>query len=146
VLVERDNLRLPAAPLEGDANLQALVAELDAVLGGFFTSGPQLRLRVTPTDAEGVLEAVVAHLATAGSAIAQPARRQGSGLVSLQGLLLLLRFGRQRAAAGEGFWMALEEPELHVPPASQRRLIDRLQALSTQTFVSTRAPTVAALA
>jgi hypothetical protein len=31
-------------------------------------------------------------------------------------LLLLFQFGRQRAAAGDGFWMALEEPELHVPP------------------------------
>ena len=42
--------------------------------------------------------------------------------------------------------MALEEPELHVPPALQRRLVHRVQALSQQTFVSTHSPMVAALA
>jgi putative ATP-dependent endonuclease of OLD family len=42
--------------------------------------------------------------------------------------------------------MALEEPELHVPPPLQRRLVHRIQALSTQTFVSTHSPMVAAMA
>jgi hypothetical protein len=41
--------------------------------------------------------------------------------------------------------MALEEPELHVPPPLQRRLVHRIQALSTQTFVSTHSPMVAAM-
>jgi hypothetical protein len=42
--------------------------------------------------------------------------------------------------------MALEEPELHVPPSLQRRLVHRLQALSSQTFISTHSPAIAALA
>jgi putative ATP-dependent endonuclease of OLD family len=41
--------------------------------------------------------------------------------------------------------MALEEPELHVPRPLQRRLVYRIQALSTQTFVSTHSPMVAAM-
>jgi putative ATP-dependent endonuclease of OLD family len=57
----------------------------------------------------------------------------------------LLQFGRQRAKAREGFWLALEEPELHVPPPLQRRLVYRIQTLSTQTFISTHSPTVAAM-
>ena len=40
--------------------------------------------------------------------------------------------------------MALEEPELHLPPAVQRRVLSRLQSLSTQTIVSTHSPLVAA--
>jgi hypothetical protein len=39
--------------------------------------------------------------------------------------------------------MALEEPELHLPPAVQRRVLSRLPALSTQTIVSTHSPLVA---
>jgi putative ATP-dependent endonuclease of OLD family len=39
--------------------------------------------------------------------------------------------------------MALEEPELHLPPAIQRRVLSRLQSLSTQTIVSTHSPLVA---
>jgi hypothetical protein len=48
--------------------------------------------------------------------------------------------------ADENFWMALEEPELHVPPALQRRLVHRIQSLSRQTLVSTHSPMIAALA
>jgi putative ATP-dependent endonuclease of OLD family len=145
VLGERDRLRRPAQPLENDPHLAPIIAALNAELAGFFRARPSLQLRVTATDSDGLLEAVVPHYAAAGG-LGVPARRHGSGLLSLQHLLLLLQFGRQRAAAGEGFWMALEEPELHVPPPLQRRLVHRIQALSTQTFVSTHSPMVASIA
>jgi putative ATP-dependent endonuclease of the OLD family len=145
VLGERDRLRAPQQPLEADAHLEPIIARLNAELAGFFRTQPRLHLRVTATDSDGLLEAVVPHYAQAGATLALPARRHGSGLISLQHLLLLLQFGRQRAEAHEGFWMALEEPELHVPPPLQRRLVHRIQALSTQTFVSTHSPMVAAI-
>jgi hypothetical protein len=145
VLVERDRLRNPEKPLEADANLRAIVQELDRELEGFFPSAPKLQLRVTSTDSDGVLEAVIPHYMDSASGSSLPARRQGSGLISLQGLLLLFEFGRRRASAGKSFWMALEEPELHLSPAMQRRLVQRLQALSSQTFVSTHSPMVAAM-
>ncbi|MGC8476942.1 MAG: ATP-dependent nuclease [Acetobacteraceae bacterium] len=145
VLGERDRLRTPEQPLEADQHLLPIVNALNTELAGFFRAGPTLQLRVTATDSEGLLEAVVPHYAHSG-ALGLPARRHGSGLISLQHLLLLLQLGRQRAQAGEGFWMALEEPELHVPPPLQRRLVHRIQALSTQTFVSTHSPMVAAMA
>jgi putative ATP-dependent endonuclease of the OLD family len=129
VLGERDRLRAPQQPLEADAHLEPIIARLNAELAGFFRTQPRLHLRVTATDSDGLLEAVVRHYAQAGTALALPARRHGSGLISLQHLLLLLQFGRQRAEAHEGFWMALEEPELHVPPPLQRRLVHRIQAL-----------------
>jgi hypothetical protein len=144
VLTERDRLRAPAPALEADENLAPIVAELNQELACYFSAKPSLRLRLTSTDSESVLEAVVPHYAF-GAQLCLPARRQGSGLVSLQYLILLLQFGRRRAEIGEGFWMALEEPELHVPPALQRRLIHRLQGLSTQTFVSTHSPFVASI-
>lgn len=146
VIGERDRLRQPHGPLEADPALAGIISHLDRELAGFFRSEPRLRLRLTSTDSAGVLEAVVAHYAHSDGSLPLPARRHGSGLVSLQRVLLLLHFGRQRATEGLNFWMALEEPELHVPPALQRRLVNRLQALSSQTFVSTHSPLVAALA
>lgn len=146
VLGERDRLRVPQATLEQDANLAPIVARLNEELAGFFRTAPTLHLRVTATDSDGLLESVVSHYAHAGGNLPLPARRHGSGLLSLQHLLLLLQFGRMRAEAQQGFWMALEEPELHVPPPLQRRLVHRIQALSHQTFVSTHSPLVAALA
>lgn len=145
VLAERDRLRAPEQPLEQDVRLAPIVARINAELSSFFRPAPSLHLRVTPTDSDGLLEAVVPHYKRAEAEHGLPARRHGSGLVSLQHLLLLLQFGRQRAQLGETFWMALEEPELHVPPPLQRRLVHRIQALSAQTFVSTHSPTVAAI-
>lgn len=144
VLAERDRLRRPANPLEDDAHLRPVVDALNTELAGFFPRPPELSLRVTPTDSAGLLEAFVPHYGQAGAS-GLPARRHGSGLISLQHLLLLLQFGRDRAQAGEGFFMALEEPELHVPPPLQQRLVNRIQALSTQTLVSTHSPTIAAM-
>jgi putative ATP-dependent endonuclease of OLD family len=145
VLSERDRLRAPRDPLENDPHLAPIVTQLNTELAGFFLARPQLQLRVTATDSDGLLEAVVPHYVHLGEPAGLPARRHGSGLISLQHLLLLLQFGRGRAQAGEGFWMALEEPELHVPPPLQRRLVHRIQALSTQTFVTTHSPMVAAI-
>ncbi|UXN76111.1 AAA family ATPase (plasmid) [Devosia sp. A8/3-2] len=146
VLSERDRLREPHARLEEDTSPAPIVDRLNQELRGFFRTAPTLHLRVTATDSNGLLESVVSHYAHEGGGLPLPARRHGSGLLSLQHLLLLLQFGRMRAEAREGFWMALEEPELHVPPSLQRRLVHRIQALSRQTFVSTHSPMVAALA
>jgi len=144
VLTERDRLRNPDAPIDRDDRIQPLVQSIDAELAHFLPRSPRLVLRVTTTDSRGLLEDVVAHFSS-GNEIPLPAARQGSGLLSLQGLLLLLHFGKARIEAGEGFLLALEEPELHVPPPSQTRLMRRVQALATQTIITTHAPAVAAL-
>jgi hypothetical protein len=146
VLAERDRLRAPEARLERDERLLPIVDRLNQELRGFFRTNPTLHLRVTPTDSDGLLESVVSHYAHSGAAVPLPAKRHGSGLLSLQHLLLLLQFGRLRVEADENFWMALEEPELHVPPQLQRRLVHRIQSISRQTLVSTHSPMVAALA
>ena len=146
VLAERDRLRAPESRLEQDERLSPIVDRLNHELSGFFRTNPTLHLRVTPTDSDGLLESVVSHYAHNGADLPLPAKRHGSGLLSLQHLLLLLQFGRLRVEADENFWMALEEPELHVPPALQRRLVHRIQSLSRQTLVSTHSPMVAALA
>lgn len=146
VIAARDSLREPRHPLEDDENLETLVKNLNSELSGFFLEKPNLRLRLTTTDSEGVLDAVVPHYSAEGEKLVLPARRHGNGLISLQWLLLLLELGRKRAEQGLPFLMALEEPELHVPPPLQRRLVHRIQALSAQTFVSTHSPIVAAMA
>ncbi|RDK09180.1 ATP-dependent nuclease [Cupriavidus lacunae] len=145
VLAERDRLRAPTEPVENDRQISPIITALNNELHGFFQTVPSLRLRVTSTDSEGVLDALVPHFAHGVDGPVIPARRQGTGLVSLQSLLLLLQLGRRRAEAGQSFWMAMEEPELHIPPPLQRRVVQRLQSLSRQTFISTHSPTVAGM-
>jgi len=70
--------------------------------------------------------------------------RQGSGVVSLQTIMLLLEIGRRRREHGKTFILAAEEPELHLHPGHHRRLVARLRGVSDQTIVTTHSPEVAA--
>ena len=144
VLRERERLRAPDAPLEADGNLSQLVEEINADIKTLFGSAAELKLRVTSTDSDGILEAIIPHF-TEQQAVPLPSRRHGSGLISMQTLILLMRFGHIRVARGEGFMMIIEEPELHVPPSLQRKLLRMMQSMTTQTIVTTHSPTVAAI-
>lgn len=142
ILNERDRLRGPDPTLEGDERLKPVIDEVNAEMARLLGKTTPLRLRVTATDSASVLEAITPHYQT-GDRTPIPAKREGSGIVSLQSLFLLLHFGQKRIEEGESFFMALEEPELHLPPAVQRRVLGRLQALSTQTIVTTHSPLMA---
>ena len=145
LLAERDRLRAPNQPIDADPGIEPLIQNINKELALSFPNAPQVQLRLTGTDSRSVMKAVSAHFAAADG-FSIPAARQGSGLVSMQGLLLLLELGRARAAGGGEFLMALEEPEIHLPPSAQQRLVQRVQALSTQTFVTTHSPLVASMA
>lgn len=144
VLAERGRLRAPQDPLEDDDNLRELVGHINADIAALFGRPTELKLRLTTTDSEGILDTVFPHFAD-GVGVPLPSRRHGSGLISLQTLILLMRFGQLRVAAGDGFMMVIEEPELHVPPPLQRKLLRMMQAMATQTIVTTHSPTVASI-
>ncbi|MEQ9145417.1 MAG: AAA family ATPase [Parvibaculaceae bacterium] len=142
VLAERNRLRAPVAPLEDDDHLNELVGEINTDIAALLGKPLKLKLRVTTTDSAGILESVFPHFGE-DNALPLPSRRHGSGLTSLQTLILLMRFGQMRIAAGDGFMMVIEEPELHVPPPLQRKLLRMMQAKATQTVITTHSPTVA---
>jgi len=142
ILEERERLRNPEPRLEEDARLRPVIENVNDEIAKLLGRPTPLRLRVTATDSASVLEAVMPHFQT-GDNTPVPSKREGSGLVSMQSLLLLLHFGQRRIEEDESFLMVLEEPELHLPPAVQRRVLSRLQSLSTQTIVKTHSPLIA---
>jgi putative ATP-dependent endonuclease of the OLD family len=144
VLAERTRLRKPQNPLEADDHLSELVSKINADIAALLGRPMRLKLRLTTTDSEGILESVFPHFAE-GDDVPLPSRRHGSGLISLQTLILLMRFGQLRVAAGDDFMMVIEEPELHVPPPLQRKLLRMMQSMATQTIVTTHSPTVASV-
>jgi hypothetical protein len=56
-----------------------------------------------------------------------------------------MQFGKARAETGQSFVLAVEEPELHIQPSQQKRLVNRINALCNQTVVTTHSPIVAAM-
>lgn len=130
--------------LEEQDGLTAIVEQANDELGKLMPSSPKLQLRITGTDSNSVLESVVPHFAH-GDGPTLPSARQGTGLTSLQSLLLLMQFGKARADANKSFVLAVEEPELHIQPSQQKRLVNRLNALCDQTIVTTHSPLVAAM-
>jgi energy-coupling factor transporter ATP-binding protein EcfA2 len=143
VIQHRNALRSPSSPLEDDGALQPLIQSINTRMAQLVPGNPRLQLRVTSTDSESLLQALVPHYQRdEGGSL--PAGRHGTGLISLQTLVLLLEIGRARKNAGQSFILALEEPELHVPPGLQRRLIGDAAAVSDQVICTTHAPRVVA--
>ena len=143
VLTHLEMLRAPNPALEDDLELAPLINRINTRMAQLLPGAPRLQLRVTSTDSESFLQALVPHYQREEES-SLPAARHGTGLVSLQALVLLLEIGRARRANGESFIVALEEPELHVPPGLQRRLIGDAAAVSNQVICTTHAPRVAA--
>jgi putative ATP-dependent endonuclease of the OLD family len=143
---ERARLWAPtdAQRLEAQPGSNEIVNSTNEELRQLLPSTPQLHLRLTATDSDSVLESVVPHFVQ-GTGPTLPSARQGTGLVSLQSLLLLMQFGKARAETDKPFVLAVEEPELHIQPSQQRRLVNRLNALGDQTVVTTHSPIVAAM-
>jgi putative ATP-dependent endonuclease of OLD family len=70
--------------------------------------------------------------------IALPLQKMGAGTRSLAVLAILLLIARKR---GRGI-IALEEPETFLFPHAQRRVVDEVTTLASQTFVTTHSPFV----
>lgn len=146
VRAERERLWTPpeGMRLEDQPGLSEIVGAANDELRTLMASAPKLQLRLTATDSDSVLESFVPHFVQ-GTGPTLPSQRQGTGLVSLQSLLLLMQFGKARAERSQSFVLAVEEPELHIQPSQQKRLVNRLNALCNQTIVTTHSPIVAAM-
>jgi putative ATP-dependent endonuclease of OLD family len=144
VLTQRDQLRSPAEPIEEAAELSSLTTALNEQLRRLVLGAPKFQLRVTAGDSESVLQALLPHYANDGGP-SLPAHRHGTGLLSLQTLLLLLEVGRSRSAKGESFVLALEEPELHLAPGVESRLVAEALRIADQVICTTHSPEVARL-
>jgi hypothetical protein len=143
LMKERDQLREPVTPLETVGDLGQLITRVNQELTRFFPKAPEIKLRITATDSDSLLNAIVPHFAFNTGAVL-PAGRNGSGLLSLQVLMLLLEFGKMRNKSDQNFVLAIEEPELHLPHGIQKRLVYRSQSVASQTIVTSHASNIVA--
>ena len=142
ILDERDRLRNPQSALETDPIISPLVDRINARLMQLLPDSGKFRMKVTATDSDSLLHALVAHYQK-GDEVALPVGRHGMGLLSLQTFILLIEIGRERRKLGKSFLLAMEEPELHLPPGLQRRLVAQAISVAEQTICTSHSPRVA---
>jgi putative ATP-dependent endonuclease of OLD family len=144
VLAERDRLRQDEHRVDLQGVLKELREGIDAQLKQLIPGSPGLELRLTATDTESLLQALVPHYRY-GNSVSLPAGRHGSGLLSLQTALLVLQIAERRRKANQNVIIAVEEPELHMPPGVQAQVLHRLRNSSSQLVCTTHSPRVAAV-
>jgi predicted ATPase len=144
VLAERDRLRRDEHRVDLQGVLKELREGIDAQLKQLVPGSPGLELRLTATDTESLLQALVPHYRYT-DCVSLPAGRHGSGLLSLQTALLVLQIAERRRKANQNVIIAVEEPELHMPPGVQAQVLHRLRNSSNQLVCTTHSPRVAAV-
>jgi len=137
-------LRSPAKRIEDDKGLKDIIQRVNKELSGFIGK-EEATIRFLPTtgDVDGVLNVLFPYLKSK-SDVNLPLGRHGSGVISLQTLLLLFEFGRARNNRKENFILVTEEPELHLHPGHHRRLVGRIRGVSNQSITTTHSPEVVA--
>lgn len=116
ILAERDRLRRDDHRVDMEGSLKELREGITTELQKLLPGEPSLELRLTGTDSESLLYALVPHYRF-GTSVSLPAARHGSGLLSLQTALLVLQIAERRLKAKQNVIIAVEEPELHMPRA-----------------------------
>ncbi|MHA1381896.1 MAG: ATP-dependent nuclease [Candidatus Helarchaeota archaeon] len=106
------------------------------------SNNTKLIYRPTKLDVKSLLLCLTPHLRSTNN-IQIPLTHQGSGLLALQNMLLLIEFAKHRKKQGKNFIFLIEEPELHLYPSLQRRITQLARGYSSQTIVTTHSPHVA---
>lgn len=143
VLKTRSILRSISDRIENEDPFKSIVERINRELKGFISLGDDgLNFIPTTGDVDGILQSLTPHLHGVGN-INIPLGNHGSGVVSLQTLMLLMEFGRYRHERGSNFIIGAEEPELHLQPGLHRRLVGRIRGLSNQSILTTHSPQIA---
>jgi putative ATP-dependent endonuclease of OLD family len=144
VLAERDRLRGDNHRVDLEGALKELRDGVNLQLRKLVPGGAKLELRLTGTDTDSLLQALVPHYRYEGS-VSLPAGRHGSGLLSLQTALLVLQIAARRKKAKQNVIIVVEEPELHMSPGAQAQVLNQLRNSCDQLVCTTHSPRVAAI-
>ena len=112
---------------------------MNAQLARLLPDSAQLQIRLTATDSESVLKALVPHMTLDPTAQVFPQAATVVGFCASD----IAPTHRDRTcpqSGGKSFILALEEPELHVAPGLQRQIVSEATSIANQTICTTHAP------
>jgi putative ATP-dependent endonuclease of the OLD family len=142
-LWEKTIERLRGLDIERDAtNLQPVLRSIEARLGKYIATdvpGRTTKLHVSQLTREHLRKTMAFFLAMSQDQQPVPFQQAGTGTLNVL-VLALLSFIAELKPSSVIF--AMEEPEIAVPPHTQRRIADYLLHKTTQTFVTSHSPFV----
>ena len=144
ILCERDRLRNDDHRVDLEGSLKELREGINLHLSKLIPGGAGLELRLTGTDTDSLLKALVPHYRYSDS-VSLPAGRHGSGLLSIQSALLVLQIATRRKKAQQNVIVVVEEPELHMSPGAQAQVLHELSNSCDQLICTTHSPRVASI-
>lgn len=142
-LWEKAISRLKVMDIGADANeLDPILADIEKRLSGYIPSaakGPATKLHVSQLTREHLRKTMSFFLAMSADQDPVPFQQAGTGTLNILVLALLSFIADLKL---ETVIFAMEEPEIAVPPHTQRRIADYLIQKTTQTFVTSHSPFV----
>ncbi|AGA76727.1 ATP-dependent nuclease [Echinicola vietnamensis] len=95
-------------------------------------------LKVSNLTREHIRKIITAFIATGSGEHAAPFYRQGTGTINILVLAMLSQIAEEK----QNVIFAMEEPEIAIPPYTQKHIIHEIKKLSSQSLFSTHSPYV----
>jgi putative ATP-dependent endonuclease of OLD family len=142
----KDELKNPNTKVEEKGEFKNILGNVENELQNFLllSQTSNIVYRSTALTTDSILKSLSPHVKGEDASII-PFTNQGSGFISLQTFLILLEFIKQRKNSKSNTIFVAEEPELHLHPSLQSRLIQKMRAYSDQLIVTTHSPQIAAI-
>lgn len=135
--------KLRVIPVAGEADtefgnvLTSIDAAMKQIVATEWADAPHLRVsELTRDDLRHVLRS---FMATGAPGYAAPFNHQGSGTINSLVIAMLTLIAQKRSGR---VIFAMEEPEISVPPTSQKRVVDLIVGLGGQSLFTTHSPYV----
>lgn len=135
-----DQLRNTDVATEPDLGIKSILTEVQEALKEFvpFDWGAEPILRVSDLTREHLRKTLTIFLSTGNGSYHAPFQHQGTGTINTMVLALLSMI----AEAKRNVIFAMEEPEIAIPPYTQKRIIDSIRRKSTQAIFTSHSPFV----
>jgi len=100
--------------------------------------GPQPHLRVSSLTRDHLRKVITAFVATGQGDHAVPFYCQGSGTINMLVLAMLSQIAEDK----QNVIFAMEEPEIAIPPYTQKRIVQEVRTLASQAIFTSHSPYV----
>jgi putative ATP-dependent endonuclease of the OLD family len=100
--------------------------------------GIEPHLKVSNLTREHLRKVITAFIATGSGSHAAPFYRQGTGTINMLVLAMLSQIAQDK----QNVIFAMEEPETAIPPYAQKRIVQEIRKLASQTIFTSHSPYV----